>query len=267
MDAWFEKSQIGDATLELVNPRTRRDAESWLTARIERHRIAGRKVLVGFDFAFGYPSEVAGRLFMGLKTPWSSIWSALERTVLDDANNDNNRFAIAAALNQQLGDRWFWGGPAARSGAWLEQTKSPTSLPELRVVDQRVNAARNRHVFSARQLFGNGSVGSQVFVGLPVCQRLRATPSLGLSVWPFDTGLDVPGQRTAHGGLLVEIWPGVIAEDLTLHNVRDAAQMLSYARWAASHDVSATLGEFFTPSVSEADRIQVCSSEGWILGA
>ncbi len=266
VDAWFENGDLWEDTTVLVNPRTRREAEVWIAGRIMHHRSAGRRVLIGFDFALGYPEAALRRLLPGFSPNWSALWAHLEQHIKDDATNANNRFSVAAALNYALEEKWFWGCPPRHRGPWLEPTRSEGRLNEFRVVEETLRA-RGKRAFSVRQLLGNGSVGSQVLVGVPVCHRLRLNPGLQLCVWPFETGLNQPPREIGRSGVLAEIWPGAIDVDFALHPVRDAAQMLAYGKWAATHDVAGTLGGFFTPRIAPRDRDTVGNVEGWILGA
>ena len=85
-------------------------------------------------------------------------------------------------------------------------------------------------------------------------------------VWPFETRLRVPARSA--GGVIAEIWPRAIPLDRSLHPVDDAAQVLSYARWAAAQDAAATLGAWFAKNdLDAATRATAESAEGWVLGA
>lgn len=50
-----------------------------------------------------------------------------------------------------------------------------------------------------------------------------------------------------------------------LHDIKDAAQVLSYVEWAARHDLNGTLAARFNPHAQVPNQlVQTC--EGWILG-
>ena len=72
---------------------------------------AGRRVLAGFDFPFGYPAGVASHLTgcpSGLE-----LWGWLSARIEDSATNANNRFAVATEVNHAYpGTGPFWGRPA-----------------------------------------------------------------------------------------------------------------------------------------------------------
>src|SRR5262249_37747186 len=73
----------------LANPPTRYPAkallEDWLAAALPR----GERVLLGFDFPFGYPAGFAARL--GLSGPhWRAVWDEIAGLLRDHENNLNN---------------------------------------------------------------------------------------------------------------------------------------------------------------------------------
>src|SRR5215831_12368907 len=83
----------------LENPPTRRAAKrllgDWLAAALARRE----RVLLGFDFPFGYPSGFAARLGLSGQ-PWRAVWDEVARLVQDDEDNANNRFDVAAVFNE-----------------------------------------------------------------------------------------------------------------------------------------------------------------------
>jgi hypothetical protein len=262
-DGWFE----GDGRFTwgaLTNPATRQSAERVIRERVLSHRHAGRRTLVGLDFPFGYPaSSLAPFLGEGNGT-WRGLWKMLEGCVQNSPANANNRFEVASAINKQVAARWYWGCP--KPADTLASTKDGRgSVAEFRLVEESLRSA-GRRPFSVWQLYGNGSVGSQSLVGLPVCERLRADDDLGLGVWPFETGFSVPDRATTIN-VLAEVWPGAVAVDESLHTTKDAAQVLSLVRWAAMRDAEGTLAPSFeVNSLVDEERARAEKVEGWILG-
>src|SRR5206468_24092 len=111
---------------EPLNPPTRALAAAHLAGVIDSHVAAGRRLLVGFDFAFGYPAGFARAL--GLRGPapvWQRTWAALAELVEDGDDNTNNRWRVAAGLNRRLGRRPgpFWNCPARAVGSALAATR------------------------------------------------------------------------------------------------------------------------------------------------
>lgn len=122
------------------------------------------------------------------------------------------------------------------------------------------------------KLYGKGSVGSQALVGIPRVVALRDDVALApvSRVWPFETGFTAP--ITLKNGpfiLHAEIWPGVVPIETDLHQVRDAAQVLTLARHFAALDDADQLARLFAqPNDLTPNEVEACAEEeGWILGA
>ena len=121
------------------------------------------------------------------------------------------------------------------------------------------------------KLYGNGSVGSQVLVGIPVVTSLRddALISSFSRVWPFETGFTATPTPTEGPFVLhAEIWPGItraLDPDIA---IRDQAQVRAIAALFARLDAEGKLGELFDrpSSLSDNDEAKVVAEEGWILG-
>ena len=263
----------------LANPRTRRDAGEFVVRRLLDECEEHRRVLVGFDFPYGYPAGLAGQLGLGASAPWRAIWRHLRAQITDGPTNVNNRFVVAAAMNARLGAASgpFWGCPPAVASSQLTMRRLCTfpfsgggnhqPLSEYRLTEQHLR--RGLPVQATWKLLGAGSVGSQALMGIPVVEALRDHPQLEAvsEVWPFETGLSLhhgPGPRVVHA----EIWPGAVPLNSDLHRIKDAAQVLTLAHRLAELDRSGgALGEWFAPRLdAEQERI-VTGEEGWILGA
>ncbi len=262
--------------------RTRSGGVLCVLSALEGHVKENRRVLVGFDFPYGYPCGSSRALGLPFgRQPWWEIWTQLAARVQDAANNVNNRFVVAAELNAIAGVGHpgpFWGCPANAAGVNL-QPRSPfnagggVQLPRLRIVETRLPRAQE-----AWKLFGAGSVGSQALVGIPYVHRLRRQPELAefSRVWPFETGF-TPSPSPDHGPFVLhaEIWPGVIekrVQDLMNADcalIRDRAQVRAMCEWAAELDDRNKLGQLFSePNGLGQREIETCvSEEGWILGA
>src|SRR5690349_6828367 len=76
------------------NPPTRAEAIQAIGERLARAVADGERVLIGFDFALGYPAGTAAAL--GLEgAPWRALWDEWSRQVRDSPDNGNNRFDVA----------------------------------------------------------------------------------------------------------------------------------------------------------------------------
>jgi precorrin-8X/cobalt-precorrin-8 methylmutase len=261
---------------QLVNAPTRRAARQLVEQLLLAEVSAGHRVLVGFDFPYGYPAGFAALLdHPDERPPWRIVWQYLAETVIDDQRNRNNRFEVAAAINQRLAGPPgpFWGCPVGQASAALTSncpftypfpTAGAAPLEQYRRTDRALNA-RGTWVQPVWKLAYPGSVGSQALVGIPVVEAIRFHPSLAevSTVWPFeltDPALDVRRPLIVHA----EIWPGVVPLDNTLHSIRDAAQVWTLARAFSRLDHRGELGQLFR--LPNPDPV-VCDEEGWILGA
>ncbi|HET8627156.1 MAG TPA: hypothetical protein VFL91_07045 [Thermomicrobiales bacterium] len=264
---------------------TRAAAAAHLLARLRAHAAAGRRVLAGYDFPFGYPAGFARALDLrGPGLPWQRTWLALAALTRDGPRNDNNRFAVATRLNARAGMAApgpFWGAPGAAAAATLAPT-SPgfpyplgdgTALARLRPCERRL-----RGVQEAWKLYGAGSVGSQALLGIPRVWRLRRHPDLRAvsRIWPFETGFTTTPVPTAGPFILhAEVWPGILgreavaAEQARTGAIKDRAQVRLLCRWAAGLDAAGALARHFArpPDLTDDEARAAIEEEAWILGA
>ncbi|MEO0999465.1 MAG: molybdenum cofactor synthesis domain-containing protein [Pseudomonadota bacterium] len=257
----------GDGAAPPAYFRTRAAAMGWLAAALAAARAEGRRVLVGFDFPFGYPAGFAGAVTGRAEA--LALWSWLAARVADDAENANNRFDVAAAINARLpGIGPFWGRPASRDLPDLPargRERSGHGFAERRIVERRV--ARAQPVW---KLFTTGSVGGQVLVGLPALERLRrAAFSDALAIWPFEGGLAVPDRPM----VIAEIYPSLLGAEVAAARaegeILDAAQVRVTADAFHALDWAGGLAPLFSgaPELTPGERHVVETEEAWILGA
>ena len=235
-----------------VYHRNRQAAEAAIAALLADERAAGRRVLAGFDFPFGYPAGFAARV-TGRTDPlalWD--WYAAELT---DTPRRNDRFTLAARLNGLFpgeGPFWFNGlkvdlpGLPRRKPAW-----HPDWPAERRLAETRAPRA-----FPLWQMGGAGAVGGQAMTGMAALARLRARFGATVAVWPFQP-LEAPVA-------LVEVWPSLqaaeVAEARGASEVKDAAQVrVLAARIARMQADGALAAALAAPAAAVAE-------EGWILG-
>jgi len=265
----------------LENPKTRRQARDLVHRLLATHVQAGRRVLVGFDFAYGYPSGFSDALRLnGSPTAWRRIWEFLRGFIRDDDANENNRFEAAASINETCGcpPGPFWACPTGSATAALKATKPKFpfntqhhALAEYRHTDQALRQ-RGDQVHSVWKLFTAGSVGSQVLTGIPVVAALRDERTFApfSKVWPFETGFvervcPDKGPFVLHA----EIWPGIVKPRPEVHKVRDAAQVFTLVEYLSGLDQQGKLGDLFkAPQGLDPIALRTClDEEGWILGA
>ena len=266
----------GAARIETQNCRTRSALATDITARLRRE-LRDARVLIGFDFPFGYPRGLAGALgYEGAATgAWRAIWTRLDKDVRDDDQNVNNRFAVAAAVNAEVSGSFgpFYGRPALKDPATTRtlSTKQKgffeyplTTLRGPRLERVRETDRRGGTASTPWFVFGGGnSVGGQALVGIPHLSRIRAQHE-DARVWPFETGARLPSRSEARV-VLTEIYPSLFhTREKTMTDVHDRLQVIAAAKTMARHDVEGTLVDLFSaPAADEA----VLYEEGWILGA
>ncbi len=256
--------------IRLRNPATRGEAKALLAALFAARLEAGRRVLAGFDFPFGYPAGTARRL--GLTgMPWIALWQTISKRIEDGPRNENNRFSVAADLNRHLsgGPFPFWGCPARAEGPYLTQKRArahgPDDLAERRLADRLTPGAQ-----PVWKLFTTGSVGSQVLMGLPVLSALRWDPAFQacMAVWPFETGLTLPPAKPGGDIILAEIYPSLWLSKAPPGVIKDAAQVETVVARLAERDGQDRLaGLFEGPAhAPESLRRAILEEEAWIVG-
>jgi precorrin-8X/cobalt-precorrin-8 methylmutase len=251
----------------LANPPTRHAAKTlladWVAAALSR----GERVLLGFDFPFGYPAGFATRL--GLSKPWwRAVWDQIATLLHDSEHNANNRFHVAAEFNRRISDDCFpfWGCPAGFDTPFLgpkhHRRHQQHGLPERRVVDLHIPKAQ-----PCWKLLGAGSVGGQALTGIPVIRALRDDPRWidSARIWPFETGLRPPVDGRV---VIAEVYPSLWAVSPAAGEPKDAAQVRSVARFFAERDRAGELDTLFggDPGLTCEERNRVETEEAWTLG-
>lgn len=231
------------AVQEPVYLRNRVVAEAWLQELIEQEYAAGRRLLIGFDFPFGYPKGFA-RAITGSDDPLK-LWEWFEARVEDEPNK-NNRFDLAGQINVSLGGQGpFWTNALKRDIPGLPRTKASYHNP---FQDRRDVEHLAKGSFTCWQLAGAGAVGSQVIMGLPVLERLRRASADKIAVWPYET-LDKPIA-------FVEIWPSMTAGPAPDGWIKDAWQV---------HQLATQLSAMSADELNRKLDAPV-GEEGWIMG-
>ncbi len=256
---WIAAVELASGESATSNPATRAIA----CAELDELCRGPGATLLGVDFSLGYPAGTAEAL--GLSgTPWRAMWDLLSDMVVDADDNANNRFEVAAELNARIGPGPgpFWGCPPRRRSATLTSRKVDSGpLAEWRTVEHALRDDGHRP-FSAWQLLGAGSVGSQSLVGIPRLARLeRAWRAVGrhVEVWPFG-GWD--GGTATPDVVIAEVWPSLHSLPALGDRVRDQVQVVETARHLA-RGVDFAIG---TQQTGDALR-NVRDEEGWVLGA
>lgn len=246
------------------NPPTRSAAMADICDVLVKARGRGERVMLGFDFVFGYPKGAA-KAIAG-KASWQALWRKFSALIEDDDSNRSNRFEVAAAINSAIaGDcPRYYGHPNGRSIAGLTLKRPEAAAGKVR--DRRLAEACVTGPQPVWKLIGAGSVGSQTLLGIARLEALRRDPRFKgeIAVWPFETGF----ERKLAPITLVEIYPSLFDVPAKTGAPRDRMQVETAARRFAELDAVGDLVTILSapPDMSAADRDAVLKEEGWIAG-
>jgi len=250
---WLGLARAGQ-TEDPIYCRTRAEAEAEIAARITQEQAARRRILIGFDFPFGYPKGFA-RAVTGSDDPFV-LWDWLAARIEDAPDGQNNRYDVAEAINQLFpGPGPFWGKPHKTN--WPNIPYRKEGIIYDLVAEKRQCERVSKAASSCFQLAFPPTVGGQVLMGLPVLSRLRRLD--GVAVWPFE-------PWAAADTVLVEIWPGLIEPAVKAAmakddgQIRDAVQVTRLALTLSRLPEDALLQML-------SGVPPVAREEAWILGA
>jgi len=235
--------------------RSRQEAEDHLRALIAQEVAAGRRLLLGFDFPFGYPKGFARKVVGNKGT--LALWDWFESQISDDASGDNNRYEVAERLNALFsGPGPFWGKSHRDRWPGVPYRKQGVRFDE--IVERRVTDIVANAASSCFQMAFPPTVGGQVMMGLPVLARLRR--ACGARAWPLE---DTSGAAV----VLAEIWPGVVEQAVRgamqargADAIRDREQVRLLANALAQLPPDRLAADM-------ADLPDEAGEEAWILGA
>lgn len=154
-----------------------------------QREIKKGKVLIGFDFAFGYPYCDKDAYFPELDaSPGNApnLWETVDTFCRADAD--------------------FYGGKFYRSGGSCFKRyykyngfEGDRYAPRLRITDRRARRSPRVDPFSVFSCYGQKNVGTGSLAGMRFLHRLQQ--DLNVDIWPFDM-TDPPNRST-----VVEIYP------------------------------------------------------------
>lgn len=260
------RAQAETSAVAAVSPP--RGAASWTrTALVERlvHEIAsGRRLLIGFDFAFSFAR--GSRSALGLaqcETP-QKIWAEVDRRCMGAADCYGGAFVERAPA----GIYWRRG---ARPAGWDEG---------LRVVDVHARTVSGVRPESMLKLVGTKQVGLASLAGMRALHALRLATGDRLALWP---GPVARGQS-----VVVEIFPTLFRRAALggLAKIRDGATLQrALATWKATAPRalrhSPVLSDDLTDALVSAAALRhiarsprafdppkdpAAAGEGWIFG-
>jgi hypothetical protein len=206
-------AEVHDGRLvALRNGQTRDAVTMQLVATTVSARAQGERVLLGLDFAFGFPSwYLASRGWTSSANAWATFTSAAVDDVLSAPTFP------------------FWGREPTRTRPTALREESDT--PPSRATERSLRDIARP--FSVFQLVGAGAVGVGSLRGMATLAALHAA---GARVWPFTDDVGGPGVVVA------EVWPRLAAPDVIKSNAasrRAALQAIANVVTCAPSDLAA----------------------------
>jgi len=253
---WIAVQRPGLAKIETCNPSTRHKAMDQVQKLLKQATRDGHRFLCGFDFPFGYPAGTASRLTGRADADWRDVWSRIAAEIEDCSDNSNNRFDVAAKMNESFeGEGPFWGRHKSHEAPGVPTDKpagwGANLPPELRCTETVNSGAQ-----PVWKLFYPGSVGSQALTGIAALEALRH--EVQASVWPFEQ-ID-----HARNHVFAEIYPSQIKRsqiEASEVRVKDEKQVRAVVQRLCELGKNGELGKLLDPPTDEAVRRE----EGRIL--
>ena len=129
---WIAHGEIEDDSPQTESLSSRTEAIELIRALLHEWLTSRSRVLVCFDFAYGYPVDLGAALESASgksDVPWRLVWQYLNEAVKDDmgtlpyrrASNRSNRFEVANLINSALSTSPEEAGPfwcSAAEGAY-----------------------------------------------------------------------------------------------------------------------------------------------------
>ena len=257
------------------NPSTRLEARHLILDQTRSLIARGNRVLLGFDFAMGYPDGTAKALRLdGPSPPWKRMLDHLASQTTEHADNSNTRFQLAADMNAAMTGRPhpFWGATKTKVSETLSMKKgdfqNDLAFREHRMCERWIRENFKANPKSVWQLTGIGSVGSQALLGLPTLAYLKEHID-DAQIWPFETGFKAltPNDLQNTSCVLAEIYPSTVKITPKTGETVDEIQVKTLSKHLESLDSAGNLASAFGPpdSISDREIHKITTEEGWIL--
>jgi hypothetical protein len=260
--------EAGRSAPTLIDPPARHWSRSTLAKWLEDRLRSGRRLLIGLDFAFGFPFE-PGIGYLGGKARRIrnifSLWSLIETKSGGEAD-----FGCARFISDPDYEQLFW-----KSGKMPEQWIARKRRTEYACAD-----ATHTRPDTPYKLLHSKQVGKASITGIRVLHKMRSRNHHFVAIWPFET---------VSQSAIVEIYPtlfrkiatGSIAKLRSLEALNPALTKFSSRtlRYAESPDLSdhetdallSAAGLRFIandPRIWSPDELnsKTVQREGWIFG-
>lgn len=161
---------VGGEVVRLEDGRSRAEVIDEVISIGAASRLAQEHLVVGLDFAFGFPIAIANRMFADLDS--RSVWSAVR-----DEGEDWLRECEPP----------FWGRPGKPNPHGERGILETRFEAQFRATELALRA-EGLSPKSILQIGGAGSVGTGSLRGMP---HLLTLAEAGFSIWPFDEATDL----------------------------------------------------------------------------
>jgi hypothetical protein len=262
------RCELGNAAPELVEPRatrwTRQEIAEWLEGQLK----SGERLLIGFDFAFGFPFEPAVG-YLGGRAPdvddIFALWDLIETKSCGDPD-----FGCSNFVNDPALAGLFWTtGP--RPTTWIERKRR---------AERACAEFTTTRPDTLYKLLHSKQVGKASITGMRVLHQVRTRAGNRVAIWPFET---------IRHSAMVEIYPTIFRQrathsvaklktksqlDAALEHFGSRSTSLSSRRKLSDHDTDALISAaglrvvardhgIWAPRELATARVQ---REGWIFG-
>ena len=196
----------------LVNSRGSRWTRAKVTDWLERQLDGRHRLLIGLDFAFGFPFEPACGYLGGCAPDVDDIfalWSLIETKSRDEPD---------------FGCRNFLSDPAYRQLFWTVGPKPKQWIERKRRTELACAESTGTWPDTLYKLLHSKQVGKASITGIRVLHRVRSRCGDRVAVWPFET---------VRAAALVEIYPTLCRtftrgrRGISPRNSKDPALMLN----------------------------------------
>jgi hypothetical protein len=259
----------GRAAPRLVRPPSarrwsRQSIAEWVMSRLG----VGSRLLIGFDFAFGFPYEPEHGYLAGLASGIDDIgglWSLIEMQSCGESDFGCSRFVAC---------------PDYASLFWASGSKPVYWVERKRLTEHACAEATRTRPDTLYKMLGSKQVGKASITGMRVLRHVRSLSRDLVAIWPFDT------VRTS---CIVEIYPTMfrwratrsLAKirsrselDRALRQLRSRPMPMNGVTEYSDHETDALLSaaglrliagdpDVWTPGPIASPRVQ---REGWIFG-
>ncbi len=270
-DSIWVAELLGDLTqIKLMNYPTRTCVRKYLKSIMKEATEKNHRLLIGFDFPFGYPANAYSKFCFKDYNNWYSLSQFIHDKITDTDKNKNNRFDVASDFNKCFPDNNgpFWGRPTDKKNKdkypYLKNENpkiyNEKLISEFRHVEDKLKEQTGKQAKSVWQLFSGVTVGSQTLMGIPTLHKLKKYTNC--AIWPFES-IDNKSKHVI-AEIYPSIWKSKEEDKRNLGLVKDAGQVKTVVEQIFCHDRDDSLQDLFNAPNSYGENIT--EKEGWILG-